>query len=74
MVGESGGSGGDCGEPESTRPMERDGSSPLFAGREGGPRGARSSDLSREDQTADFVCVCVGVWVFEQETHPDFYN
>ena len=72
MVGESGGSGGDCGEPESTRPVERDGSSPLFAGREGGHRGARSSDLSREDKTTDFVCVCV--WVFERENHPDFYN
>ena len=72
MVGESGGSGGDCGEPESTRPVERDGSRPVCAGREGGPRGARSSDLSREDKTTDFVCVCV--WVFERENHPDFYN
>ena len=50
--------------------MERGSSSPLFARQKGGPRGARSSDLSREAKTADFVCVCVCVCV----NHPDFYN
>ena len=57
-------------ELESKRPMGRGSSSPLFARQKGGPRGARSSDLSREAKTADFVCVCVCVCV----NHPDFYN